>query len=184
MANLSGSWYALRVKSNREWITTEALKGKGFQVCLPLYRERARGAGRNQMVDLPLFPGYLFCNFDVSNRLPILTVPGVVQIVSLGKTPQPVDETEMAAILAVIESGLPVRPTPSLPVGQHVLLDRGPLAGVEGVIVAHKNQEQFIVSVGLLLRSIAVTVEREWISPIIQRPSPHHNHIRTNGSSF
>lgn len=180
MADLAKSWYALRVKSNRERVTTDALKGKGFAVCLPLYRERGRRADRIQMVDLPLFPGYLFCNFDVSNRLPILTVPGVVHIVSIGKTPQPVDETEMAAVFAVIKSGLPVMPASYLPVGQRIMLDRGPLSGVEGVIVAHKNQEQFIVSVSLLQRSIAVEVDGNWISPIVQRSSAQEL-VRTNG---
>jgi transcriptional antiterminator NusG len=181
LADLAQSWYALRVKSNRERVTADALKGKGFAVCLPLYRERGRRTDRIQMVDLPLFPGYLFCSFDVLNRLPILTVPGVVHIVSIGKIPQPVDEAEMAAVFAVIKSGLPVMPAPYFPVGQRILLDRGPLSGVEGVIVAHKNQEQFIVSVSLLQRSIAVEVDRGWISPIFQKSSPQQL-IRTAGS--
>lgn len=178
MTDLKKSWYALRVKSNRERVTTEALKGKGFVVCLPFYRERSRRTDRIQTIELPLFPGYLFCSFDVSNRLPILTVPGVVHIVSIGKTPQPVDETEMAAVFAVIKSGLRVMPAPYLPVGQRILLERGPLSGVEGVIVAHKNEEQFIVSVSLLQRSIAVQVDRDWISTI--ESSPQHL-VRANG---
>jgi transcription antitermination factor NusG len=179
LTDLKKSWYALRVKSNRERVTTEALKGKGFAVCLPLYRERSRRTDRIQTIELPLFPGYLFCSFEVSNRLPILTVPGVVHIVSIGKTPQPVDETEMTAVFAVIKSGLRVMPAPYLPVGQRILLDRGPLSGVEGVIVAHKNEEQFIVSVSLLQRSIAVEVDRDWISTIGSSPQQL---VRANGS--
>jgi len=177
LTDIAKPWYALRVKSNREWVTSEALLARGYSVCLPLYRVRGRRTDRVQMIDLPLFPGYLFCSFDVSNRLPILTVPGVVHIVSVGRVPRSVDESEMAALFVVIKSGLPVIPTSYLPVGHRILLDRGPLSGVEGVIVSHKNEDQLIVSVSLLQRSIAVEVDRHWIKPIVQGPNPQF--IRT-----
>jgi transcription antitermination factor NusG len=157
-------WYAVRVKSNRERVTAQALAGKGFSVCLPVYREPRRTA-RARSLELPLFPGYIFCRFDAGNRLPVLMAPGVVHIVSCGRTPVPVEEREMAGVLAVLESGLQVSPYPALPVGQRVQLRAGPLAGVEGVLLAHKNQQRFLVSVTLLRRSIAVEVNREWVRP-------------------
>jgi transcription antitermination factor NusG len=156
-------WYAIRVKSNRERVTAQALTGKGFQVCLPLYSERRLQANSARTLRLPLFPGYIFCSFDVSDRLPILTVPGVVHIVSFGKTPQPVHEGEMAALLTILRSGLHAIPHPALPVGQRIRLNSGPLTGVEGVILAHKGEERLVVSVTLLQRSIAVEVDRQWI---------------------
>jgi transcription antitermination factor NusG len=106
----SDSWYAIRVKSNRERITAEALKGKGFPVCLPCYRDRSQQANRKRIIEQPLFPGYLFCCFDVTKRLPILMAPGVVHIVSCGRIPQPVDEREMSAVLSIIQSGLTAKP--------------------------------------------------------------------------
>ena len=157
-------WYAVRVKSNRERVTAQALTGKGFSVCLPVYRE-PRQTARARSLELPLFPGYIFCRFDVGNRLPVLMVPGVVHIVSCGRTPVPVEEREMAGVLAVMESGLHLCPYPTLPVGQRVQLRTGPLAGVEGVLLAHKSQQRFLVSVTLLKRSISVEVDGEWVKP-------------------
>ena len=167
----SDNWYAVRVKSNREWITAQALKGKGFPVCLPYYRDWRRHANGAQAIELPLFPGYLFCCFDLNKRLPILTVPGVVHIVSYGKTPQPVDEREMAAVLSVMQSGLPARPRRFHSIGQSVELDRGPLAGTQGVILSYTGEEEFVVSVSLLQRSIAVKVDRNWIKPDSLKPA-------------
>jgi transcription antitermination factor NusG len=167
----SNSWYALRVKSNRERITAEALKGKGFPVCLPCYSDRSRRPNSTQTVELPLFPGYVFCCFDVTRRLPILTVPGVVHIVSCGRIPQPVEEREMAAVLSVIRSGLPARPHQLLPIGQRIELVRGPLAGAQGVILSYTGGEEFVVSVSLLQRSIAVKVDRNWINPDSLNPA-------------
>ena len=158
-------WYAVRVKSNRERITAEMLKGKGFPVCLPFYSERRRQTTNRLTVELPLFPGYLFCCFDVARRLPILTVPGVVHIVSCGRIPQPVDSREMAAVLSIVRSGLSATRHPFPSVGQTAELDCGPLAGAEGVMLSSAGEEEFVVSVTLLQRSIAVKVDRNWIKP-------------------
>ena len=154
LSNRAGAWYAIRVKSNRERITAQSLEGKGFEVCLPRYS------------DTPLFPGYVFSRFDPHRRLPILTIPGVVHIVSFGGVPQPVEESEMIALLGILKSGLPVVPYPILPVGQPVCLKKGPLAGLCGVILSHKQGARFVVSVTLLQRSVAVEVDRSWIGPV------------------
>src|SRR5262245_40349794 len=164
-------WYAIRVKSNRERVTAESLKGKGFPVCLPCYRERRCQAPNAQTIELPLFPGYLFCCFDAAKRLPVLTVPGVVHIVSCGRTPQPVDSQEMAAVLSIVRSGLPAAPHSYPSIGQTVELDCGPLAGAVGVILSNTGEEEFVASVSLLQRSIAVKIDRNWIKPSSLKPA-------------
>jgi len=155
--------YAVRVKSNREHVTANALRGKEYEVCLPLYREVREKTKGPREVELPLFAGYLFCRFDPRHRLPILTVPGVVDIVGFGKEPQPVDAGEMASILALIQSPLPLMPYLKPPVGRRVRLLCGPLRGVEGTVLAHKDEHKLVVSISLLQRSVAVDVERHWV---------------------
>src|ERR1035437_3207123 len=86
-------WYAIRVQSRFESVVSMALRGKGYEEFLPVYRTRRRWSDRFKDVDLPLFPGYLFCRFDVTGRLlPILTTPGLVSIVGAGRTPVPVPD--------------------------------------------------------------------------------------------
>jgi len=156
-------WYAIRVKSNRERVTADALRGKDLEVLLPAHRE-PRPNGKPPL-EIPLFPGYLFCRFDVRHRLPVLTVPGVVHIVGIGNVPLPIDPVEIAGVRALIQSPLRVMPFPYPPVGRMVEIRTGPLRGVEGVIIAHKGEDKMVVSVTLLQRSIAVAVEREWVTP-------------------
>src|SRR5580698_3809976 len=124
----NSNWYALRVKSKFESVASATLRGKGYREFLPLYRSRRRWSDRVKEIDVPLFPGYLFCHFDAGSRLlPILTTPGVVSIVGAGKTPVPVSEAEIDAIQAVVRSGLPALPWPCLTVGSRVLIEAGPL---------------------------------------------------------
>jgi transcription antitermination factor NusG len=115
---------------------------------------------------VPLFPGYIFCRLDQDRRLPILTIPGAVHFVGIGKIPAPVDEAEIAAIQHAVRSGFAVEPWAYLRVGQLVRLDGGPLAGLEGILVETKNECRVVVSVSLLQRSVAVEIERDWVTPL------------------
>jgi transcription antitermination factor NusG len=108
----------------------------------------------------PLFPGYLFCHFDVQQRLPVLTTPGVHFIVGRGKIPEPVAETELDAVRTVVESGKAYGPCPYLAVGDCVRITQGSLEGLTGITVRIKSNCRLVVSVNLLQRSVAVEIDR------------------------
>lgn len=164
--NTNKLWYALRVKSRHENIVASHLQARGFESLLPLYKCRRRWSDRFKEMELPLFPGYVFCQFNQLNRLPILTVPGIVHVVGVGRTPIPIDETEMAAIQTTVASGLPSRPWPFLEIGHKVRIEYGPLRGVEGVLLGFKGHQRLVLSVTLLQRSVAVQVDEAWITPL------------------
>src|SRR5262245_7651292 len=111
-------WYALHVRTRFEKVVARNLTGKGFEECLPIYRRTINWSDRKKVIELPLFPGYVFCRFNPQNRLPILTVPGVNAIVGIGKTLMPVEEREINAIRAVLASNSHFEPWPFLQVGQ------------------------------------------------------------------
>jgi transcription antitermination factor NusG len=159
-------WFAVRVKSNYEKPVSAVLRGKGFEEFVPIYRARRQWSDRIKVIDLPLFPGYLFCRIDLNKRMPVLTTPGFLYLVGKGKTPEPVDEQEVMAIQAVVRSGLPALPWPAVFVGQKVLLGRGPLRGVEGVVAKIADQHRIYVNATLLQRSVSVQVDPEWISTV------------------
>jgi len=157
--------FAVRVKPRHEKAVTECLRHKGYPVFLPLYSSTHRSGGRTQRVDLPLFPGYTFSRFDPTNRLPILTTPGVFSILSDGKTLLPIPEHELSAIQRSLESGLVVHPWPELRVGDRVYIVEGPIRGVEGTLQSVKGRDCLIVSVTLLCRSLAIEIDRAWTKP-------------------
>jgi transcription antitermination factor NusG len=53
-----------------------------------------------------------------------------------------------------------------LTVGSRVLIERGPLAGVEGIALNVDKKYRLVVSVPLLQRSVAVEIDRDWARPI------------------
>src|SRR5579884_2394274 len=147
-------WYAIRVKSRFEFVTSQALNEKGYPQFLPCYRSRRNWSDRTREIDLPLFPGYLFCRFDARDPYRVLSSPGVVHVVSAGKNALPLDEREVAAIRAVCRSGLRTQPWPFLQVGRRVVVERGPLAGTEGIVTEMKKEFRLVVSITMLQRSV------------------------------
>jgi transcription antitermination factor NusG len=161
------SWYALQIQSRLGNVASATLRGKGYEQFLPLYRSRRKWSDRIKELELPLFPGYLFCRFDVSDRLlPILTTPGVIGIVGAGKTPVPVDDEEIEAVRVILRSGLASQPWPFLHLGSKVYIERGPLTGMEGIVTKADEIYRLVVSISMLQRSVAVEIDREWARPI------------------
>lgn len=159
-------WYALRVKSNFEKVSATLLTQRGFEVFLPTYRSRRTWSDRVVHLDLPLFPGYVFCRLEMNSRVQVLSTPGVVNLVGIGKAPTPIDENEIAAVRVLVNSKLCTQPWPFLQIGQRVRIKRGPLSGVEGHLVEFKSGYRLVVSVTLLQRSVATEIDGSLVQPI------------------
>ena len=94
-------WYALYVRSRHEKTVENSLRVKGYSVFSPSYRTKRKRVDRIAEIEVPLFPGYVFCQFDPNKRLPILMTPGIVGVVRRGNRAEPVDETEIASLRTV-----------------------------------------------------------------------------------
>ncbi len=158
-------WFAFRVRSRFEKAVASAARSKGYEVMFPLYRVRHNWSDRSKSVDLPLFPGYVFCRLEAEQRFPVLTIPGVVHVVEIGKVPVPIDDVEIDAIQNAIKAELNVEPWPFLEVGQRVRLGSGPLSGREGFLVNSQERHRVVVSLAALERSIAVEIDHDWLAP-------------------
>jgi transcription antitermination factor NusG len=161
----SERWYALQVRSRWEGSTATLLSGKGYQTFLPTYKAKKRLGVNSREQAVPLFPGYVFCQFDVCNRLPVLVTPGVLSVVGSGRTPVPVDDSEIVALQRVVSSGIQTEPWPYLEVGQQVRIQEGVLSGLEGILTSFRGSHRIVVSVSLLCRSVSLEISRVAVSP-------------------
>lgn len=164
--NLRYPWFAVRVRSNHERIAAAHLRERGYEEFSPSWKTERRWSDRTKEMDQFLFPGYVFCRLNPSDRLPVLTTPGVVELVGFGKIPAPVPDDEIENVRRMVQSGLFVMPWPFLELGHRVLIERGPLAGVEGILDEVKGKCRLVVSVQLLQRSVSAEVDRDWIRPL------------------
>jgi transcription antitermination factor NusG len=136
-----------------------------------LHKRKTRWSDRIKILEEPLFPGYLFCHFDITKRLPILQTPGVTLVVGIGKCPEPIDAEEIEAIRTVVVSGFNYQPYPYLAVGDTVRVEHGALEGRVDLVTQVKNEFRLIISVSLLMRSVSVEIDRAWVDPV---PEPRY----------
>lgn len=162
--NTGFPWYAIRTRSHYERTVSTVLESKGLNAYLPVYRSRRRWSDRVVQLDLPLFPGYVFCRFDTARRLPVITTPGVVSIVGFGNDPAVIPDHEVEAIHTILKSGLATEPCPFLREGQRVRVTHGSLKDVEGILVKKKADWRLVVSVTMLQRSVSVELDGDCVT--------------------
>jgi transcription antitermination factor NusG len=159
-------WYAVYANVRHEKRVKEYLNGRMVECYLPSYRSVRRWQDRRKEVELPLFPGYLFVRIGLRFRLQVLTAPGVVHIVSFDGKPAPICEDEIEALRQALSRGINWEPHPYLKVGRRVRVRSGPLCGVEGTLVRRKEGYRLIISIELIMRSVATEVDEADVEPI------------------
>lgn len=157
-------WFAVKVRSRSEPLATAALRNKGYDPYSPTYATRRTYSDRVKTVNLPVFPGYIFCRFDPATRFTILNTPAVIQIVGFGGSLTPIADEDIDAIRRAVTVG--ASPVPYLAVGQRVRIQRGALAGLEGLLIRRDGDLRVVISIDMLQRSIAVHINTEDISAV------------------
>ena len=162
-------WYAFRVRARHEKSVALHLDEKREECFAPLIRVPRRWGKRVANVELPLFSGYVFCCSHRFGLLPILTTPGIVDVIRAGNSPVPIPGSEISAIKRVISAFLSVEPCRYVDVGKRVEIQRGPLAGISGIITDCRKHNQLVISVSLIRCSVLVHVN---LSDVCGLPSP------------
>ena len=159
------SWYAVYTHSRHEKKVKQHMDLRQIQCALPLYRSVHRWKDRRKELELPLFPSYVFVHLSMKERVRVLEIPGVVSFVSLQGRPLPLPEQEIGPFLREVNAGLGMEPHPYFQVGRHVRLRSGPMAGLEGILVRKKEGLRLVVSIEMLMRSVAVEVDAADVEP-------------------
>jgi transcription antitermination factor NusG len=162
-------WFAIWTHSHCETLVRDQLHVRGFNAYLPTIRTWSRRAGKQHLIQRPMFPGYLFVRqaMDKQSYVEIVKTRGIVRILAGGwDRLEPVPDNEIESLRRVLSADLPVLPHPYLRAGQHVRIQEGSLAGLEGILVRSRpNRGLVVLSVDLLRQSVAVEVDCTLVGP-------------------
>ncbi len=158
LLNSTPHWYAVYTSANHERRVAQQLGLRGIEHFLPEYESVRKWKDRKIRLQMPLFPGYLFVHMALGSRLQVLQVPGVARLVGFNGTPTPLPAEDLLRVRDLLSRGFAAEPHPLLRVGRRVRVTRGPLAGLEGVIVRRKNRSRLVISFELIERAISVEV--------------------------
>jgi transcription antitermination factor NusG len=159
-------WFAVYTISRHEKQVARHLEQRQIDHFLPVYRAQHKWKdGSRATLDLPLFPGYLFVRIFARDRVGVLEVPGVVSMIGTGPRPAPLPDFEVDALRAGLDPTR-VEPHPLLTVGQRVRIKVGSLAGLEGIVIRKKSGLRVVLTLDLLMQSIAIEVDGEDVEPV------------------
>jgi transcription elongation factor/antiterminator RfaH len=160
-------WYAAYTRPRHEKRVAEQLTRRAVESYLPLYQTARQWKNGRHLVQLPLFPGYAFVHIALRNRLDVLRVPGVVDLVGFNGRPVPLEEEEVTSLRQALAQGVRAEPHPFITRGRKVRMTAGPLAGLQGIVVRRKGRVQVVVSIELIQRSVLVEIDSTELEPLI-----------------
>jgi transcription antitermination factor NusG len=162
----SAEWFAVYTTPRHEKAVHKHFEARRIESFLPLYREIHRWRnGRRVEVEGPLFPSYLFTRIERGECVRVLAVPGVVSLLGSGSVPSAVSDFEIESL----RSGLHLRefePHSRLVVGRKVRITAGALAGMVGILIRKKNSFRVVLTLELIMRSVAVEVDLDELEPL------------------
>jgi transcription antitermination factor NusG len=158
-------WFATYTYSHHEKRVADLFAEQRIESFVPLYAAIRQWKNRCRVkIEQPLFPNYVFVRIDLRERVRVLKVPGVISLVSCGRTPVPLSDAVIAAIRsAVVERT--IQPHAYLVAGERVRITTGAMAGMEGVLVRQKNNFRVVVTLEALMRSVAVEIDADDLQP-------------------
>jgi transcription elongation factor/antiterminator RfaH len=165
-AYLRPQWYATYTRSRHEKRIAQQLERKQVEFFLPLYEAVRQWKNGKARVEFPLFPGYIFVRIPLKERLQVLEVPGVVRLVGFNGLPAPLPQADIEIMRDALRKGIEAAPHPYLKVGTRVRIKSGPLEGLQGILLRKKGKPRVVVSVDLIMRSIAIDIDSTEVEPI------------------
>lgn len=159
-------WYAAYTYAKHEKKVAQQLEERSVESFLPTYRSVRRWKDRRKVLELPLFPSYVFVQLGVKNRLDLLRLPGVLGLVCFQGRPAPVEKAEIENLRHGLADRTIVHPHPYLKAGRKVRIRSGSMAGVEGVLIRKKDCTRVVLSISLLQRSVSIDIDEADVEAI------------------
>ena len=159
-------WIAVYTKPRHEKTVEKELQKKGFEVYLPLLKQRRKWSDRKKWVEFPLFRSYIFVKTEIKNALFVLQTLGVVKVVKFGGEVAVIQNDSIQAIKLMIEGGYSPEATDYFVKGDPVEVKDGPLKGLIGEVIRVDNHDRLLVRVDAIQHSVSVQINRAFLKSV------------------
>jgi transcription antitermination factor NusG len=162
------NWCPVFTTPRHEKRVAEHFRVREIEGFLPLIRTQRRWKdGSNPVVQLPLFPSYIFVRIGRGEHVSVLQVPGVKWIVGGLRESLPVPDSYIQLLREGLNQGkIEPHPYVNLVEGAKVRIRSGAMAGKEGVLLQKKNKFRVLLTLEMIMKSITVEVGIEDVEPV------------------
>jgi transcriptional antiterminator RfaH len=150
-------WWVLYTRHRLEKVVARKFVAAKVTFFLPLQKRQWCSRNNRAFISYPpLFPGYVFiCERDIWGVAP--KTNEVLQVLKV--TDQERLEADLRRIYRVMQTSMVVVPEERLQPGAPVMIESGPLAGMEGRVIKRGKNLRFFVEIDFLQRGVSVEVE-------------------------
>ncbi len=161
------AWFAVQTRPRHEKKVSAELHEKGVSAFLPLVSRTRQWSDRSRVVEMPLFPQYVFVRIaqTLQTRVSVLRTNGVTNFVGTRGIGVPIPDEQIERVQTVVARGIPVTPHSFLNVGKRIRIRGGALDGLQGILTAVNGDQTLVVSVELIQRSIAIRIAGFSVEP-------------------
>jgi transcription antitermination factor NusG len=153
-------WYAVHTRARHEKKVASELLESDISVYLPLVAQVRRWSDRRKIIEMPLFPCYVFLQSSLPPevRSKVIQAWGVLGFVGAQGHGLPIPGGEIESIRMLLASKVAMAPCPFLKTGQRVRVRGGALNGVEGTLVSNEMR-RLVISVSGIHQSLSINIE-------------------------
>ena len=167
-------WFAFQTRPRAEKRVHALLRSTSFESYLPIVERISQWSDRKKRVELPLFPGYVFCQVEREQIGDVVRTTGIVDVVRIGGQATPVRDEELDSVRALMEganrTGTEVHPAHFLKPGEAVRVVSGPFEGLEGTLTEERGSLRVVVNIRTLRQAVGVQMDRRHLVSAKEAP--------------
>lgn len=142
------------------------LERSSITAYLPVQTVLREWSDRKKRISLPLFPNYVFVNVNLRERYKVLSVPGVTRFISFGGQLASIPECDINYLKMLSETDWDIKKENFYETGDKVRVIKGPLTGLEGVLVERTRSQRFLVHFKSFAQSISIDIQTSCLETI------------------
>ncbi|MCB2376589.1 UpxY family transcription antiterminator [Hymenobacter sp. BT635] len=150
-------WYAVYTYPKAEKQAYSKLQALGTESFLPLQTVVRQWSDRKRLIEVPLFPNYIFVKTTPERRFELLQIRELVRFISFDGRPVAIPEQQITAIRQIVTQPREiVKEVFDYQMSQKVRVSAGHLQGVEGYVVRKNGAERLVIQIEALRQSFSV----------------------------
>lgn len=163
------NWYIVYTYPNLEKRIYNDLERRNVKAYLPLQHVIRQWSDRKKELEVPMFPNYLFINFNERERFNLLKIAGILKIITFEGKPAVLSDEEIENIRKFEQLEFEVEPT--LVQGDEVLIVDGAFIGLKGILFSKKGKNRLGVRIQSINQSLSIEVESSNIRKLFNQNS-------------
>jgi transcription antitermination factor NusG len=161
-------WYAIYTNPRAEKKVAGSLQVKGIEGYIPLQTTIRQWSDRKKKVEEPIFKSYVFVHIQYElEQMNVLSVPGVVKFVRIGKDLSPIRTEIIDAIkVSLMHASEITLTSEKLSIQQPITIIAGPLAGMQGIITQQQGNHYFAIHIEQIGTHLLLKVPAAYLKPL------------------